>query len=176
MNKTADEKKTVCHINNYRITSCSFCRMKKKNIQQKGKILQLKLDKYENLKAKAEIKPEAERSHEYKSIIESEIFKIIMTEIDKDHYRLSEKHWDELQQIVNQTYPNFDKNLYSFLEVSPQEYRICLLVKIGISPTNIAHFMNVTKEAITASRRRMYTKSFNKKGKPSDWDKIILSF
>lgn len=150
--------------------------MKKKNIQQKGKILQLKLDKYENLKAKAEIKPEAERSHEYKSIIESEIFKIIMTEIDKDHYRLSEKHWDELQQIVNRTYPNFDKNLYSFLEVSPQEYRICLLVKIGISPTNIAHFMNVTKEAITASRRRMYTKSFNKKGKPSDWDKIILSF
>ena len=150
--------------------------MKKKNIQQKGKILQLKLDKYENLKAKAESKPEAERSHEYKSIIESEIFKIIMTEIDKDHYRLSEKHWDELQQIVNQTYPNFDKNLYSFLEVSPQEYRICLLVKIGISPTNIAHFMNVTKEAITASRRRMYTKAFNKKGKPSDWDKIILSF
>lgn len=98
-----------------------------------------------------------------------------MAEIDKGHYRLSEKHWDELKQIVNHTYPNFDKNLYSFLEVSPQEYRICLLVKIEISPTNIAHFMNVTKEAITASRRRMYTKAFNKKGKPSDWDKIIIS-
>ena len=149
--------------------------MKKKNIQQKEKILQLKLDKYENLKAKAEIKPEAELSHEHQSIIESEIFKIIMAEIDKEHYRLSEKHWDELKQIVNHTYPNFDKNLYSFLEASPQEYRICLLVKIGISPTNIAHFMNVTKEAITASRRRMYTKAFNKKGKPSDWDKIIIS-
>ena len=48
--------------------------MKKKNIQQKEKILQLKLDKYENLKAKAEIKPEAELSHEHQSIIESEIF------------------------------------------------------------------------------------------------------
>ena len=46
---------------------------------------------------------------------------------------------------------------------------------MGITPTNIAHFVNLTKEAITASRRRMYTKAYSKKGKPSDWDKIISS-
>ena len=46
---------------------------------------------------------------------------------------------------------------------------------MGISLTNIAHFVNLSKEAITASRRRMYIKAFNKKGKPSDWDKIIDS-
>lgn len=98
-----------------------------------------------------------------------------MKEIESEHYSLLESHWVEIKQIVNDTYPNFDKNLYSFLEVSPLEYKNCLLVKIGISPSNIAHFMNVTKEAITASRRRMYIKSFHQKGSPSNWDSIIRS-
>lgn len=157
------------------ILSFLYIYMKKKNIQQKEKILKLKLDKYEELRKKAEVKPKAEVSLEQTCIINSDIYKVITKEIKSEHYRLSEDNWTEIKQIVNKTYPNFDKNLYSFLEVSPQEYKICLLVKIGISPSNIAHFVNVTKEAITASRRRMYMKSFHQKGSPSDWDNIIYS-
>ena len=157
------------------ILSILYFYIKKKYIQQREKTLELKLDKYEVLKKKAEIKPETEISREYTNITNSEIYKTIMKEIESEHYSLLESHWVEIKQIVNDTYPNFDKNLYSFLEVSPQEYKICLLVKIGISPSNIAHFMNVTKEAITASRRRMYIKSFHQKGSPSNWDSIIYS-
>lgn len=88
-------------------------------------------------------------------------------------YKLSEEKWEELRKLVNAVYWDFDKNLNAFYDVNLQEYRICLLIKIGISPTNIAHFMNLSKEAITASRRRMYMKAFKSKGTPSDWDNII---
>lgn len=47
--------------------------------------------------------------------------------------------------------------------------------QLGISPSNMARILNVTKEAITASRRRMYNKVFKTKGSPQDWDKLILS-
>lgn len=149
--------------------------MRMRNAKQQQKILELKLTRYEELKEKAIIKPEARVSQELKTIKESDIYNLIQKEIITNSFRLKEEEWGELSQLINSVYKNFDKNLHSFLETTPREYNICLLIKIGISPTNIAHFVNVSKEAITASRRRMYTKAFKRQGSPSDWDNIITS-
>ncbi len=152
-----------------------YFHMKRKSLQQKAKILEFKIEKYETLREKTEAKTANELTKNHTIITDSNILKIIKTEIDTKRYKLSDAYWQQLRELINLAYPSFDKNLYSFLEVSHHEYKICLLVKIGISPSNIAHFMNVTKEAITASRRRMYMKSFHRKGSPSDWDDIINS-
>lgn len=149
--------------------------MKVKNIRQQKKILELKLDKYRELKNKEKEKSIEERTNEEADIKDSAIYQSIKHSIENQEYRLSDEHWTELTKLINNTYPGFDKNLHAFLDVNSQEYKICLLIKIGITPTNIAHFLNLTKEAITASRRRMYTKSFHKRGTPADWDKIIIS-
>lgn len=161
------------------ILSLIFCyiyfHLKIRNIKQNKKILELKLDKYKLLKEKNEYKPLDKLVKEEQNIKESHIYKRLMTAIEEQTFRLVEEDWKEIQNLINQSYENFDSNLRGFLDVTPQEYRICLLLKMGVSPTNIAHFVNLTKEAITASRRRMYTKAFSKKGKPADWDKIINS-
>lgn len=161
------------------ILSLIFCyiyfHLKIRTIKQNKKILELKLDKYKLLKEKKEYKPLDKLAKEEQQIKESHIYKRLMAAIEEQTFRLAEEDWKEIQDLINQSYENFDSNLRGFLDVTFQEYRICLLLKIGLSPTNIAHFVNLTKEAITASRRRMYTKAFNKKGKPADWDKIIKS-
>lgn len=161
------------------ILSLIFCyiyfHLKIRTIKQNKKILELKLDKYKLLKEKNEYKPLDKLAKEEQQIKESHIYKRLMTAIEEQTFRLVEEDWKEIQNLINQSYENFDSNLRGFLDVTPQEYRICLLLKMGVSPTNIAHFVNLTKEAITASRRRMYTKAFSKKGKPADWDKIINS-
>lgn len=149
--------------------------MKVKNIRQQKKILELKLDKYRELRRKNKEKSNKEHTIAESNIKDSPIYQFIKQSIENQEFRLSKEHWDELSKLVNGTYTGFDKNLNTFLEVNSQEYKICLLIKIGITPTNIARFLNLTKEAITASRRRMYTKAFHKKGTPSDWDKIIIS-
>ena len=149
--------------------------MRMRNIKQQQKILELKLTRYEELKEKANLKTEARVSEELEAIKKADIYSLIQKEITTNHFRLQESQWNELSQLINSVYKDFDKNLHNFLETSQREYKICLLIKIGISPTNIAHFVNVSKEAITASRRRMYVKSFKKQGSPSDWDHIITS-
>lgn len=156
------------------LTVISFY-MRMRNIKQQQKILELKLTRYEELKEKANLKTEARVSEELETIKKADIYSLIQKEITTNHFRLQESQWNELSQLINSVYKDFDKNLHNFLETSQREYKICLLIKIGISPTNIAHFVNVSKEAITASRRRMYVKSFKKQGSPSDWDHIITS-
>jgi len=152
-----------------------FFYMRIKNIRQYQKILELKLDKYNGLNEKHAIKAKNNQTDEMLRIINSDIYRLILKEIECDKFHLAEDDWNDLKWKINDVYPNFDKNLFSFLKVSSQEYRICLLLKVGVGPSNIAKFMNRTKEAITASRRRMYKKAFDKDGTPTDWDNLVLS-
>lgn len=151
-----------------------FFYMRIKNIRQYQKILELKLDKYNGLNEKNEIKANNQKD-KMQSIMNSDIYRLILKEIESDKFHLAEDDWNDLKRTVNDVYSNFDKNLFSFLKVSSQEYRICLLLKVGVTPSNIAKFMNRTKEAITASRRRMYKKAFDKDGTPTDWDNLVRS-
>ena len=86
---------------------------------------------------------------------------------------LSEDDWEELAQIVNSAYPNFKKKLNELVSLNEQDYRICLLTKINVKPIHIAQLTAHSPEAISSSRRRLYQKCTNKKGKPQDWDEII---
>lgn len=150
-----------------------YFKMKVKNMRQIQKNLELKLDKYKSLKEKAISKSNEKYDLEQRNIRESEVYKIFMKEIEYNTFKIKDEHWTELNQLLNRVYVDFDKNLYSFLDMSLQEHRICMLIKIGINPANIAKMMCLTKEAISASRRRMYSKAFNKKGTPSDWDQVV---
>ena len=152
---------------------CLFSYMRIKNMKQQQEILKLKIDKYNRLKEKERTTEKIEQ--ELNVIKSSDIYNWIVQEKDNYRFKLDDKQWDSLKRLINEVYPNFDSNLRSFLDVTPQEYRVCLLLKIGLTPTNIAKFMCLTKEAITASRRRMYYKAFHKKGAPAEWDNIIAS-
>lgn len=144
-------------------------------MKQQQIILELKLSKCRDLQEQNKVKTSDKINKEISFIRNSEIYNYLLQSIDKEQYSMTEEYWHELGKLVNTVYEGYDKNLQAFLNVTSQEYKICLLIKIGISPTQIAHFMYLTKEAISASRRRMYQKAFKKKGSPSDWDKIVLS-
>lgn len=137
--------------------------MKIKNMKQEQELLKLKIDKLKQLEKLAELKTQAKLNSEQNSIGTSKIQNTINKEIKEGTYKLSEEGWRNLKILINSTYPEFDKNLEAFLCTNPVEYKICLMIKLGVTPSNIAKFVNVTKEAITASRRRMYIKVFKKK-------------
>ena len=149
--------------------------MKIKNMKQKQELLKLKIDKLNNLEDASRKKALSNLSKEQDLKDSSKAYNILKKEIQNETFKVSEDIWEQLSCLVNTIYPNYDKELYSFLKVSLQEYKICLLIKLGISPSNMAKILNVTKEAITASRRRMYNKAFKTKGSPQDWDKLIFS-
>ena len=88
---------------------------------------------------------------------------------------LGTNDWKLIDERLNKAYPNLRDTLFSLYNMSETEYRICMLIKIEINPSNIAQLMAMTKSSISQSRLRMQQKTFNGEGTAKDWDKYILS-
>lgn len=142
--------------------------------RQRKKKYELKIEKYQNI------------INDYKNYQEKEILKIkTINDYDIVKYihnalinpdgpnRMSNKHWEQLSDAVNEVYPNFNNRLNDLCRMNQFTTRICHLIKIGVSPKDMAVLTNHSTSAITSVRKRLYEKAFNKKGTPSDWDEIV---
>ena len=83
--------------------------------------------------------------------------------------------WILLEQGINSVYKNFSENLKRLHKFNEHEWHVCLLIKIGIQPVDMAVITRHSAESITATRRRLYEKVFLQKGDPKKWDAFILS-
>lgn len=105
---------------------------------------------------------------------------------DKDISQLIETHlahnkalkpndWKQIEARLLEAFPTFRDHLYSLYNLSETEYHICLLIKLEVSPSNMAKLMATGSSTISQSRLRMQQKVFNGEGTAKDWDKFILS-
>lgn len=91
--------------------------------------------------------------------------------------RLSPDDWQKLIIQIDKAYNNFTERLINFYpNISQQEMRISILIKIGISPMGIALLTDRSKQAITSARKSLYKKTHNQEGKAEDWDNFIRQF
>ncbi len=88
---------------------------------------------------------------------------------------MSEEHWQQLAALVDSIYTGFTENLFSLYKLSPNDYHVCLLIKIRQQPKDIALLTAHSKESVATTRSRLYQKIFGKKGSSKDWDAFILS-
>jgi len=95
----------------------------------------------------------------------------------KNQTNVTAAEWNDLQAMIDQTYGMFTKRLYAlFPQISEQELRICLLLKISISATGIANLTLRSKQAVTSSRKKLYEKTHGQQGGPEKWDQFIQAF
>ncbi len=87
---------------------------------------------------------------------------------------LSPSDWRELTALVNSVYTGFTEKLYSLYKLSDQDYHVSLLVKMRLSPKDIAQLTAHSKESVATTRSRLYQKVFGKKGSSKEWDEFIL--
>lgn len=80
------------------------------------------------------------------------------------HKHLSDEVWQKLDACVNGAYPGFKDCLYSLYNLSEQEYRICLLVKINVGTAQIAIFTARSMQSISMSKQRLYKKLTTEEG------------
>lgn len=91
--------------------------------------------------------------------------------------KISQEDWKELITIIDQTYNNFTWRLQSlYPQISEQELRICLLLKISIPPKSIAMLTAHSRQSISSSRKKLYETTHNQEGKPKMWDDFISNF
>ena len=80
-----------------------------------------------------------------------------------------------LAEAVEQHFPGFLSRLREFCHLTPQERRVCLLLKLGLPPTAIAQLTAHTRQSVTNTRSRLYKKAFGRQGTPAEWDEFVRS-
>ena len=84
--------------------------------------------------------------------------------------------WQRIENEIELLSPGFKEKLQAlYPDFSEFEYHLCLLIRLGMRPVDMAGLTAHTKESVASARRRMYEKVFRKKGSPGDWDAIVLS-
>lgn len=88
---------------------------------------------------------------------------------------LTQEEWQLLEQQINKVYPGFCRQLNNLHTMSELEYEVCLLIKLRISPKDMAQVLARDVSTISTVRSRLYKKVFGQKGGARDWDEFILS-
>lgn len=87
--------------------------------------------------------------------------------------KIRKEDWQELIKSIDETYTQFTQRLLELYPMKTIEMQVCLLIKIGLSPTQIAFITAHTKQAITSIRKRLCKKVFKREGSPEEWDIFI---
>lgn len=102
------------------------------------------------------------------------VYDIISNRINKKQ-NVSVNDWKEVEIAIDEIYPKFKERLYSYSVVSPREYRICILIKLGFSLSDIATIICRSRSSITQIRSALYKKVLKEDGKGKDFDDFIKS-
>lgn len=113
----------------------------------------------------------------YAVLKNSRIYNDIITMLNDPNKenKLTKEQWKQLDETVNNIFEGFGKQLFRLCKLSETEYRISLLLKIGVTPINISHIICLSPQAVSSTRSRLYRKAFGKKGKSADWDTFVKS-
>ena len=113
-------------------------------------------------------------SRSKRQFYDKEVNQLLTTHIYNNKV-LKDADWKKMEERLLKAYPTFRERLYGLYPLSDTEYRICMLIKMEVSPSNIADLMAIGKSAVSQNRLRMQQKVFDGEGTAKDWDKFILS-
>ena len=83
-------------------------------------------------------------------------------------------NWDDLKVYTYSTYPNFAAwHIRHFADIEKKEAQICLLVKLGFIPSEMAILLVTSRQNIANIRKCLLKRYFEKDGIPADFDREI---
>lgn len=89
--------------------------------------------------------------------------------------RLKEEEWHNIESQIKKVYPGYISQLRNLYSMSELEFQVCLLIKLRITPSDIASILARDASTISTVRSRLYKKVFGQKGGTKEWDDFILS-
>lgn len=109
-----------------------------------------------------------------KQFYDKEISELINTRAGNDKV-LKNADWIIIEERITELMPTFKDSLYELINLSETEYHICILIKLGVSPSNMAKLMALSNSSVSQIRLRLQHKVFEGKGTAKDWDNYIQS-
>lgn len=88
---------------------------------------------------------------------------------------LRPEDWEEMEREMRPVYPDFARRLSGLCKMSVVEHRVCLLIKLRFSPSEMAGVLCKDISTVSSIRSRLYKKVFQQKGGAKEWDDFIRS-
>ncbi len=104
----------------------------------------------------------------------SDNYLLLKQKIDKGKV-LTPQEWRDLEKHLKAVFPGFAHHLSSLCQMSLTEWRVCLLIKLRCTPSEVAGAVARDISTISSIRSRLYKKVFDKNGSSKDWDDFIHS-
>ena len=106
------------------------------------------------------------RKKEHKHLMDefkkSNLYKEIwQASIEEDNFTVanSPEKWISIQNNIDSIHPGFTDKLYRITPpLTSTELKVCLLTKIGFPPSGIARVLNLSKQAISNARSKLFKK------------------
>lgn len=82
--------------------------------------------------------------------------------------------WKDLEKMIDEKIPTFYQTLKNkYPKLSKEDYRLCMLIRLGFTPSEISSLTNIPNSTISMKRGRLLFSIFQCEGKPEDFDKRI---
>lgn len=83
------------------------------------------------------------------------------------------EEWQELRSMVNSEIPGFYSTLNNGHVLRPDEYNLCMLLRLHFKPLEISNLTGISQKNVSAMRRRLLQKVLGCDGKPGEFDDFI---
>ena len=84
------------------------------------------------------------------------------------------EEWQELRSMINSEVPGFYSTLNNGHILRPDEYDLCILLRLHFKPLEISNLTSISQKNVSAIRRRLLQKVLGHDGKPGEFDDFIM--
>ncbi len=110
--------------------------------------------------------------------VDSDSFKTLLKYVgEKKYIADSDPLWGELYELILQNYPLFETNLHLLIgdNIKPHELQTIILIKCGITPTQMTFLLGKAKGSISSRRVSLSTRILGEKTNQKFVDILIRS-
>ena len=131
---------------------------------------------YFHIREKRQKKP-VQYAKDMNNLYTSDIYQLIKRQAHNPDFKMNDKQWQELQAELDKNYNHFTARLYEKCpKLSDTELHVCYLLKLSISPSDIAHIVVKQVGTITNIRTRLHEKICGIPGSAKQLDDFIRNF
>ena len=93
------------------------------------------------------------------------------------NFKLNDAQWEELKKEMDASLDGFTERLLCLNpKLNDVDIHVCYLLKLGISPSEMAHIMVCQINTVSSIRKRLYKKIHGVEGTPGQLDRFIEEF
>ena len=86
---------------------------------------------------------------------------------------ITKEDWASLEAMVDEYLPDFRKKVDPSRNMKDADYRICMLIRLHFSPSEIAVFLDITLQNLYSRRKQLLSNVFHVIGKPQEFDQLL---